>query len=111
MFSSCRAARLFTKDETTTSIIAIHSNVQRNSLSNACNPHHLNQFDIYENHKINHLECWFALLTEKACGAALFVVHANSNGRFATSITIMTNPNPSAGPKQRIRSWKTSPFL
>jgi hypothetical protein len=49
MFSSCRAARLFIADETTTSIIEIHSAVERSKLWKLRNPHQLNQFDIYEN--------------------------------------------------------------
>jgi len=49
MFSSCRAARLFIADETTTTIIEIHSAVERSNLWKVRNPHHLNQFDIYEN--------------------------------------------------------------
>jgi hypothetical protein len=51
MFSSCRAARLFVADQTTAVIIAIRSFVERSSLWNLCNPHHLNQFHICENHK------------------------------------------------------------
>jgi hypothetical protein len=47
---ACSTKRGFSpKDETITSIIEIHSNVERSSLSNVRNPHHLNQFDIYEN--------------------------------------------------------------
>jgi hypothetical protein len=48
MFSKRRAARLCIADESTVAIIAIHSNVERNSLWNVCNPHHLNPFDTYE---------------------------------------------------------------
>jgi len=50
-FSNWRAARLFNADEATTSISAIHSNAKSSSLWNVCNAHHLNQFDINENHK------------------------------------------------------------
>jgi len=32
------------------SIIAIHFDVEQVSFWGVCNPHHLNQFDIYENH-------------------------------------------------------------
>jgi hypothetical protein len=49
--SSCRAAQLSIADETTAAIIAIHSNVERSSLWNVCNPHHLNLFHLHENHK------------------------------------------------------------
>ncbi len=47
---SCAA---FPLDESTNSIIETHSTVERNSLWNACEPHHLNQFDIYENHRLS----------------------------------------------------------
>jgi hypothetical protein len=40
----------FIVDETTAAIIAIHSNFQRKSLWNVCNPRHPTQFDIYENY-------------------------------------------------------------
>src|SRR5436305_1662639 len=49
-FSSQRAARLFVADETTTSIGAIHSKAELSSLWTVCKRHHLNPFDIYENH-------------------------------------------------------------
>jgi hypothetical protein len=49
--SSCGAAQLFSRAEATP-IMEIHSHVERVSLRNVCNSHHLNQFDINESHRM-----------------------------------------------------------
>jgi hypothetical protein len=55
MFSSCRAVRLFSNDESTSAITETHPNVDRTSLSKLCNPHHLNYFAICERHNTLHI--------------------------------------------------------
>jgi hypothetical protein len=51
MFSSWRAARLFSNAESASAITESHPNVDRTSLPRLCNPHHLNYFATCERHK------------------------------------------------------------
>jgi len=55
MFSSSRAVRLFSNDESNSAITESHPNVDRTNLPKLRNPHHLNYFGIRERHRTENL--------------------------------------------------------